>query len=383
MTNTLTENQSEKIINEKPNQQEDFSTKVNILKALAILLVVSGHLEFSLLGMFTPYSFQLALFFFISGYLFKDKYIDDVFTFIKRRVQTLLVPYFLYNAFYLGVTVLIAKLTGHFWGKEITLKNFFITPFLNGHQFDLSCPLWFVTQLFMTMIVFLFLFRTLKKSIDNKYFHLTVFTILGVLAIPVSKIFPVDPMTLVVIRTMFSVFFVYLGYHYKHYIEQHIDIFTAKWFGVIIVVQSLLWMFNRDYDPEHGIGLSYVLVWARFDQQLIVPIITALTGIWASLLAVKIAYPYVKDIKFVKLMGENTYHIMANHLLVMYVITAIFLKINGIPIAERANHDIYWIYNPVQTTYLYFVLTMVISTYIGVGLKFLKKKFFTFENKES
>lgn len=383
MTNTLTENQSEKIINEKPNQQEDFSTKVNILKALAILLVVSGHLEFSLLGMFTPYSFQLALFFFISGYLFKDKYIDDVFTFIKRRVQTLLVPYFLYNAFYLGVTVLIAKLTGHFWGKEITLKNFFITPFLNGHQFDLSCPLWFVTQLFMTMIVFLFLFRTLKKSIDNKYFHLTVFTILGVLAIPVSKIFPVDPMTLVVIRTMFSVFFVYLGYHYKHYIEQHIDIFTAKWFGVIIVVQSLLWMFNRDYDPEHGIGLSYVLVWARFDQQLIVPIITALTGIWASLLAVKIAYPYVKDIKFVKLMGENTYHIMANHLLVMYVITAIFLKINGIPIAERANHDIYWIYNPVQTTYLYFVLTMVISTYIGVGLKFLKKKFFTFENKQS
>lgn len=376
MTNTLTENQSEKIINEKQNQQEDFSTKVNILKALAILLVVSGHLEFSLLGMFTPYSFQLALFFFISGYLFKDKYIDDVFTFVKRRVQTLLVPYFLYNAFYLGVTVLIAKLTGHFWGKEITLKNFFITPFLNGHQFDLSCPLWFVTQLFMTMIVFLFLFRTLKKSIDNKYFHLTVFTILGVLAIPVSKIFPVDPMTLVVIRTMFSVFFVYLGYHYKHYIEQHIDIFTAKWFGVIIVVQSLLWMFNRDYDPEHGIGLSYVLVWARFDQQLIVPIITALTGIWASLLAVKIAYPYVKDIKFVKLMGENTYHIMANHLLVMYVITAIFLKINGIPIAERANHDIYWIYNPVQTTYLYFVLTMVISTYIGVGLKFLKKKFF-------
>ena len=44
-----------------------FDNRVNVLKALAILLVVSGHLEFSLLGMFTPYSFQLALFFFISG----------------------------------------------------------------------------------------------------------------------------------------------------------------------------------------------------------------------------------------------------------------------------------------------------------------------------
>ena len=64
---------------------EDFSTKVDLMKALAILLVVSGHLEFSLLGMFTPYSLQLALFFFISGYLFKDKYLNDVVTFIERR----------------------------------------------------------------------------------------------------------------------------------------------------------------------------------------------------------------------------------------------------------------------------------------------------------
>ena len=378
MINTAINDIQQQKTNEKPTQ-EDFSTKVNILKALAITLVVSGHLEFSLLGMFTPYSFQLALFFFISGYLFKDKYIDDVYTFVKRRIQTLLVPYFLYNVFYLGVTVLISKLTGHFWGKPITLKNFFITPFLNGHQFDLSCPLWFVTQLFMTMIVFLFLFRALRHIKDNKYFHLSVFTILGIMAIPVSKIVKLDPLMLIVVRTMFSVFFVYLGYYYRHYIEDKIDIFTAKWMGAIIVLQSILWMFNRDYDPEHGIGLSYVLVWARFDQQLIVPIITALTGIWASLLVARIIYPFVKDIKFVKLMGENTYHIMANHLLVMYIITAIFLKINGIPITERANHDIYWIYNPVQTTYLYFILTMLICTYAGVFQKYVKRKFLNFD----
>ena len=53
-----------------------FSEKINLLKALAIILVVSGHLEFRLFDMFPPYSFQLALFFFISGMLFKDKYLD-------------------------------------------------------------------------------------------------------------------------------------------------------------------------------------------------------------------------------------------------------------------------------------------------------------------
>ncbi len=351
-----------------------FDNKVNVLKALAITLVVSGHLEFSLLGIFPPYSFQLALFFFISGYLFNKKYLDDVVTFIEKRIKTLLLPYFLYSTFYLGVTALIAKLTGKWWGMPLSLKNFFITPFLNGHQFDLSCPLWFVTQLFMTMITFLFLFRVLRGIKDNKYFHLAVFTLLGISAIPLSKVVAVTPLVLIVIRTMFSLFFVYLGYFYKNFIEDKYDILTMKWFGAIVVLQSILWMFNRDYDPEHGIGLSYVLVWARFDDQLIVPILTALTGIWASLFTVKIIYPYVKDLKFVNYLGKTTYHIMANHLLIMYIITAIFLKINGIPIAERANHDIYWIYNPVQTTYLYFVLTMVITTYAGAAQQYLWKK---------
>ena len=348
--------------------------EVNILKALAIMLVVSWHLEFSLLGMFPPYSFQLALFFFISGYLFKDKYLTNIAEFMDKRIKSLLVPYFWYNLFYLCVTLLIAKLTGKLWGMPITFKNFFITPFLNGHQFDLSCPLWFVTQLFMTMTVFLFLMRTLKKCKDNKIFHLVFFTIIGCLAIPLSKLTAVTPFTLVVIRTMMSLFFVYLGYFYAHYIKDNYNIFTPKWAGAMISLQAILWLFNRDFDPVHGIGLSYVLVWARFDQQLIVPIFTSITGIWASLFVVKLLYPYLKDIKFLQDMGNVTYHIMANHLLVMYIITAILLKINGIPMSERLNHNIYWIYDPVQTTYLYFVLTMVITTYIGILQKKAKQK---------
>ena len=348
--------------------------EVNILKALAIMLVVSGHLEFSLLGMFPPYSFQLALFFFISGYLFKDKYLTNIAEFMDKRIKSLLVPYFWYNLFYLCVTLLIAKLTGKLWGMPITFKNFFITPFLNGHQFDLSCPLWFVTQLFMTMTVFLFLMRTLKKCKDNKIFHLVFFTIIGCLAIPLSKLTAVTPFTLIVIRTMMSLFFVYLGYFYAHYIKDNYNIFTPKWAGAMISLQAILWLFNRDFDPVHGIGLSYVLVWARFDQQLIVPIFTSITGIWASLFVVKLLYPYLKDIKFLQDMGNVTYHIMANHLLVMYIITAILLKINGIPMSERLNHNIYWIYDHVQTTYLYFVLTMVITTYIGILQKKAKQK---------
>ncbi len=349
-----------------------FSDKINILKALAITLVVSGHLEFRMFDMFPPYSFQLALFFFISGMLFKDKYLDKVAEFIRRRVKSLLVLYFLYSAFYAVVTIVLAKLTGKFWGMELSFKNFFITPFLNGHQFDLSCPMWFVTQLFMTMITFLFLQRQFRNL--NEKTRAVIYTVMGFSAIPLSKMFPLTPLFLVVIRTMFSLFFVYLGHVYTTKIHGKYDIFTPKILGAVICLQAVLWHFNRDFDPVHGIGLSYVLVWARFDSQIIVPVLTSITGIWFSLFFINVTYDYLKNIKFIKLVGENTYHIMANHLFVMYLITAVIFKINGIPISERNEHNIYWIFNPVQNTYLYFVLTMLITTYIGAGLKWIKSK---------
>ena len=351
-----------------------FSDKINLLKALEIILVVSGHLEFRLFDMFPPYSFQLALFFFISGMLFKDKYLDSVFEYVKRRVKSLLVLYFLYSAFYAVVTIGIEKLTGKFWGMELSLKNFFITPFLNGHQFDLSCPMWFVPQLFITMIIFLYCQRLLREKSEPIKF--AFYTLLGFLAIPLTKIVPeVTPLLLVIVRTIFSLFFVYLGHFYTTKIEGKYNIFTPKILGAVICLQAILWHFNRDFTPEHGIGLSYVLVWARFDNQIIVPVLTSITGIWFSMWFINVTYEYIKNINFIKLIGENTYHIMANHLFVMFILTAIIFKINGIPFAERNLHNIYWIYNPTQNTYLYFVITMVAATYIGVGLKKLKKLF--------
>lgn len=99
--------------------------------------------------------------------LFKEKYISDVGTFIKRRIKSLLVPYFLYEIFYIFITWLIFYITGKWWGEALTVKNLLLTPFLNGHQMDLSCPLWFVPQLFITLLTFLFLMKVILCSSCN------------------------------------------------------------------------------------------------------------------------------------------------------------------------------------------------------------------------
>ncbi len=349
---------------------EIFNNKINLLKALAILVVVSGHLEFSLIPLFPPYSFQVVLFFFIAGMLFKEKY--TFFEFLKRRIKSLIIPYFIYSFMYLGITVLIAPYVQKFWAMPVSFKNEFLIPFLTGHQIDLTSPLWFVPQLFITLIVY----KILNKIKINEIIKLVFYFALALIAIQMQN-FADNLYILLLLRTMFSLLFIHLGVLYTNKIEGKFDIFNYKMFFFVIVLQSLLWLTNKDFTPKDGIGLSYILVWGEFDN-FIVPILTSLTGIWMSLFLIEVFYDKIKKWSFLQKIGQNTYHIMANHLLVFNIITYLFLYFKGIPFDVKNNADIYWFYNPIKTTYFYFVTGIILTTYFGEFLKFLKRKILIF-----
>ena len=344
------------------------NNKINLLKALAILAVVSGHLEFSIIPMFPPYSFQVILFFFIAGMVFNNKY--GFFEFFKKRTKSLMVPYCLYALFYLGLTILITPLIGTFWAMPVTLQNEFLMPFLTGHQIDLISPLWFVPQLFISLIVYK-IFSYIKC---NEVFKTSVFLLLTLAAIQLQPLRE-NLYILLIIRTMFSLLFIHLGYLYKNKVEGKYEIFTPKIFFAVLVLQSLLWLTNKDFTAMDGIGLSFILVWGEFDNW-IVPVLTSITGIWMSLFIIEILYEKIKDWKFLHLIGQNTYHIMANHLIVFNIITYAFLALKGIPFDVKNNADIYWFYYPLKTTYFYFVTGIITTTYLGVLLKCLKGKLF-------
>lgn len=76
------------------------NTKMNVLKALGIVLVVTGHYAGSVLPWFPPYSFHMALFIFISGYFYKKHYEDKIRNFTRKKFLNLVVPYYKWNLFY-------------------------------------------------------------------------------------------------------------------------------------------------------------------------------------------------------------------------------------------------------------------------------------------
>ena len=340
-----------------------FNNKTNVLKALAIMIVVAGHLEFSVLPMFPPYSFQVVLFFFIAGMLFNEKY--SFGEFFKRRVKSLIIPYFLYSFIYLGITYAAAPIVGKFWGMPVTWYNELVIPFLTGHQLDFASPLWFVPQLFTTLIVYKVLYKIPAQT------KIVLFLILALAAIKMEQ-FADNLFVLYLLRTMFSLLFVHLGHIYTKQIEGRYNIFTGKIFLFVLILQSVLWLTNADYTPQDGIGLSYILVWGDFDNW-IVPILTSVTGIWMSLFIVEIFYDKVKNWKFLQQIGHNTYHIMANHLLIFNFITYTILAIKGLSFDIKNNADIYWFYCPLKTTYFYFIAGIISTTYIGVVLRFINE----------
>jgi len=343
-----------------------FNNKINILKALAILIVVSGHLEFSLIPMFPPYSFQVMLFFFLSGMVFNPKY--GFLEFLKRRAKSLLLPYFLYAAFYLLLTLIMAPFVGKFWGMPVTFKNELLMPFLTGHQLDLISPLWFVPCLFITLLIYK-MFSYIKISNRAKTFLYFLFALLAIK----FQSFAENIYILWILRTMFALLFVHFGYIYKNNIEGKYNIFSYKILVFVLIIQSLLWLTNKDFTPADGVGLHFLLVWGQYNNW-IVPILTSITGIWMSLFIVEILYEKVKDWAFLQKIGQNTYHIMANHLLVFNIITYTALSLKGIPFDIKNGADIYWFYFPLKTTYFYFITGIIVTTYSGELLKFLRRK---------
>ena len=72
-----------------------------IAKALGIIAVVIGHSGSPLRPYL--YLYHLALFYFVSGYFYRDEYANSPLLLIKKRIKTLYVPYVAYQLVFLSL----------------------------------------------------------------------------------------------------------------------------------------------------------------------------------------------------------------------------------------------------------------------------------------
>ena len=361
-------------------KKKAYNIEMSLLKALGIFAIVAGHLQWGIFAHFyAHYAFHVILFFFIAGYFLnfepssdKVNILNKCFQFFTKKVKTLIVPFFIYNAFYACVTVIIFHLFNRLYGQLPTLYNFFVTSFTYGDQYDISGALWFIPAFFISLVIFYPLMFVLKKICDNKFFHLGFFLILATIGTYISfSRFQGQPITsaitLVCVRTLFCMFFIYLGYFYKIYLEEKIK-FNINWLLSCILLQAILCMTfkNNAYFLSEGIFYDPIS-----------PILFSVNGIYLCLFIVKMISPLVKENSLIDKIGRNTYSIMANHLFVAFLISIVLFKIKHISYDMLPMKSLFtenFLYKPERYKYIYTIIAILIPTYLGESFRYLKYK---------
>ena len=122
---------------------------IDILKGIGIILVAIGHIYSNQIVYNWLYSFHMPLFFLAAGWVYKEK---TILTDIKRRIQTIVVPYFSFGF----LTIIYYQiLERRFRDSNISFLDS-VLGLLSGSCINLgfNIHLWFLPCFFLTVILF-------------------------------------------------------------------------------------------------------------------------------------------------------------------------------------------------------------------------------------
>lgn len=154
----------------------DRNHTITLLKAFAIILVVMAHAGSPVYLSRFSYMIGVSLFFMASGYFFKEKYLTDEATFVKRRLKGLYIPFvkwsiillILHNLwFYTGILNetygnasggVTHPLSAHAWMQSL----WSIVTNMSGYDMFLGGAFWCFRSLLVASIVFLIGFKCLS-----------------------------------------------------------------------------------------------------------------------------------------------------------------------------------------------------------------------------
>jgi fucose 4-O-acetylase-like acetyltransferase len=368
-------------------QKSQQNTVMLILQCVGIIAVVFGHADignsdipnpFNLV--FPYYSWHMPLFIFISGYFFNRSL--PIVKYSVKKVRSLLIPALCVNA----ICGVFSSLIKHFsianYGKDITFKSLFITPFTTGYQFTIDVSLWFIFALFVIEIFACILDRALKGKAD---FILLALSFLGSVFCVFYTFYNHEATRgeylNALLRFGYLFFFFWLGTCYRKYFEKGVKRFLNYRISVIILVLQGVFLILTNATitfNTRDMNLSKITLTNGFW----VPIIAPLT---ATLFLLGIAYslaPYLKKIRLLALIGRNTkyivyYHqlifILASFLLAVLQAKTIIPAIDGFEVARMQKSAYYAGGNP---TVAFLVSIFAIFLPVLIFSKIKEKRWF-------
>ena len=336
--------------------------RITIAKAIAIILMVMCHAGFGSVfhqGDAFINMFHMPLFFFVSGYCFKEKYLDDGRRYVENKIKGLYLPFVkwsllflvLHNVFfYLNIYSDVYGWNGivsHLYGIKETLFCAAKIVIAMTETEQLLGGYWFIKELFIGAFVSFLVF----KFVRNLYFGGGILLLLTiVLSFTDFEI----PFFHVCSRSFLASFFIVMGRCYKLWTFK-----TDAWhhtmvFAILVAVGSIYF------------GTSML----GYDTLQIIPY--SCCAIMGTIMVLNVSQAISQRNNLVTssllFIGDHTLEILTWHFLSFKLVSLLIVLVYGLPLAMISEF-------PVVSDYAssFWILYTIVGCGLPVGGVYLKE----------
>ena len=306
---------------------------VTISKGIAIILMVFGHAGCPELANNFLCMIRMPLFFFMSGYCFKEKYLAEAFTYLKRRVTGVYWPYvkwsllflLLHNVFfYLNIYSdeygFNGRVSALYSISDYLSRAVSIVTKMKEHE-QLLGGYWFLKSLFVGSLIFYFV-RRYVKSIPLGMLILLLLLLL--LSFTGWKM----PYFSIGARDILGAFFIMTGHAYKTY---NIQLHNSRAFIlaaiIIVVIGSLCW-------PTSMLKFTYINVVPYIISAVVGTLVIFHLGVWL------VGKKETVISRFLVFTGNHTFNVLTWHFLSLKIVSLLLILLYGLPIKQLSEFPV-------------------------------------------
>ena len=317
--------------------------------------------------------------FFLSGYFFKNKYLDDVVAYVKKKVKHLMTPFIGYELFYAILTTVLLAAGFIKFGRTLSMASAVGVMCNKGSGWNgFTMAMWFVPALLLVQIFYIAVKKVFFAFCKNEWVLLVFFICLNLLSVKFSRLgyqhngnIGSPGYSILLFNACFLLAYYQLGYVYHNYIEKHDSFSFTKLVSPFII--------NAFFIGILHINLHYDVRMMKFNHDILpLHFIVGALGIYFWLHFSDLIAKVVSENDFIHKISEKSYDIMVHHFLGIWLLNIFFialiklhiLKVSKFSYANFLNDGIKYQLPAGQpfTNVLYVIVGILFSVCVGTIL---------------
>lgn len=153
---------------------------IDVFKGIGIFFVILGHMPIKPELFSYVFSFQLSIFFFVGGFLYRDAhYINSFWDYLIKKFKSIIIPYIILSVISIAIYILYNNYSGMKYDVLDILETILLSK---RNEIYINVPLWFLTSFFTVEILYYIL-----KCFFNNYVISFIILVLGFIGVVIFR----------------------------------------------------------------------------------------------------------------------------------------------------------------------------------------------------